>query len=211
VADQLSVHRPYAEASQQREADLFGMYIFLVTEIMLFGGLLATAYVIRVMYAQEAVAAAKHLKLWLGGFNTAALLTSSLFVALAVVVARQGERHRTVLRLALAAGLGVLFLFIKCFEYLQEYREGLMPFPRPSSPLAQPGEHLFMNLYLVATSLHALHLALGIGLVLGLVWRIGRGSTPLPQRSITVEVVGLYWHLVDVVWVFIYPVFYLAR
>jgi cytochrome c oxidase subunit 3 len=205
------VHEPYSESSQQREADLFGMYIFLGTEAMLFGGLLAAVYVIRVLYPHEAASAAQHLKLWLGTANTAVLLTSSLFIAIAVAAARAGRRRACALWLALSCGLGILFLGIKAAEYVKEYREGLMPFPGPPSPLAQPAEHLFFNLYLVGTSLHALHLTIGSCVVAVLAWRVALQGTPVPRRALTVEVAGLYWHLVDVVWVFIFPVFYLAR
>ena len=206
-----AVHEPYSEVSQQREANLFGMYIFLGTEAMLFGGFLAATYVVRILHPEEAASAAQHLKLWPGAVNTAVLLTSSLFVAIAVTVARAGRRRAAALCLALTVGLGILFLAIKATEYLQEYREGLMPFSGPASPFERPAEHLFFNLYLVGTCLHALHLTIGIGVIAVLAWRIALGTTPVPRRAITLEVAGLYWHLVDVVWVFIYPVFYLAR
>jgi cytochrome c oxidase subunit III len=211
VTDQLSVHEPYAESAQQRETDLFGMYLFLATEIMLFGGFLAVVYVYRIIHPNETAAAARHLKLWLGGANTAVLLTSSLFVALAVANARAGDRRATSRWLVGAVALGVGFLAIKSYEYWDEYREGLMPRLGPPSPLADGPGRLFIDLYFVGTSLHAIHLMIGIGLVLGLAWRVARRRTRLPERAVTVEAVGLYWHLVDVVWVFIYPVLYLAR
>ena len=100
---------------------------------------------------------------------------------------------------------------IKGLEYHQEYTEGLMPLVGPASPLAAPAARLFIHLYFVATGVHALHLAVGLALILGLAWRIARGAAPVPERAIAVEMVGLYWHLVDVIWVFIYPVLYLAR
>jgi cytochrome c oxidase subunit 3 len=211
VSDLPAVHRPYAEAQQQHEADLFGMYIFLVTEVMLFGGFLVAVYVVRVIHPQEASSAAQHLKLWLGTINTAVLLTSSLFMALAVQAARRGDRSRAVLWLCITAGLGILFLGIKGFEYYEEYREHLMPFSGTPSPFSGPGEQLFFNFYLAGTGLHALHLTIGITLVAALVLRIVRTRPYLPERAVTVEAFGLYWHLVDVVWVFVYPVFYLAR
>jgi cytochrome c oxidase subunit 3 len=187
------------------------MYIFLGTEAMLFGGFLAAAYVVRILHPEEVASAAQHLKLWLGTANTAVLLTSSLFVAIAVTVAKAGRRRGAALCLALTVGLGILFLAIKATEYLLEYQEGLMPFSGSASPFERPAEHLFFNLYLVGTTLHALHLAIGICIMAVLAWRIALGATPVPRRVITVEVAGLYWHLVDVVWVFVYPVFYLAR
>lgn len=211
MSDRAAVRFPYAEATQQHEADLLGMYIFLVTEIMLFGGFLTAVYVVRVLHPQEASSTARHLSLWLGSVNTAVLLTSSLSMALAVQLSREGEQHRAVIRLCLTAALGLVFMIIKSFEYYEEYREGLMPFSGGLKPLSKPGEQLFFNFYLVGTSLHALHLTIGIVLVSGLAWRVMRAETSLPRRAVTVELVGLYWHLVDVVWVFIYPIFYLAR
>jgi cytochrome c oxidase subunit 3 len=113
--------------------------------------------------------------------------------------------------LCITAGFGILFLCIKAYEYYEEYRDHLMPFSGSPSPFSRPGEQLFFNFYLAGTSLHALHLTIGIALVAGLVLRIAWVRPYLPERAVTVEVMGLYWHLVDVVWVFIYPVFYLAR
>lgn len=211
MSDQPAVHSPYAETAQQHEADRLGMYIFLVTEIMLFGGFLAAVYVVRVLYPQEASTAAQHLNLWLGTINTAVLLTSSLSMALAVQLSREGNRRAAVVGLCLTATLGVLFLTIKGGEYYQEYRERLMPLSDGMKPLSKPGEQLFFNFYLIGTSLHGLHLTVGIALVCWLAWRVARSGTHLPRQAIKVEFVGLYWHLVDVVWVFIYPIFYLAR
>ncbi|WP_210204599.1 cytochrome c oxidase subunit 3 [Microvirga sp. 17 mud 1-3] len=211
MSDQPAAHSPYAEPAQQREADLLGMYIFLVTEIMLFGGFLTAVYVVRVLHPEEASSAAKHLNLWLGSLNTAVLLTSSLAMALAVQLSREGKFRATSAWLCLTVALGLVFLAIKSVEYYQEYAEGLMPLSDGMRPLSKPGEQLFFNFYLVGTGLHALHLTIGIILVSGLAWRVARSETPLPRRAVTVEIVGLYWHLVDVVWVFIYPIFYLAR
>jgi len=211
VSDRPAVHSPYAEAAQQRDADLLGMYVFLVTEVMLFGGFLSAVSMVRVLHPQEASSAAQHLNLWLGSMNTAVLLTSSLAMALSVQVSREGKRRPTIIGLCLTAALGLVFLVIKGVEYYQEYREGLMPLSDGIKPLSKPGEQLFFNFYLVGTGLHALHLTIGIVLVAGLVWGVFRSRVQLPHRAVTVEIVGLYWHLVDVVWVFIYPIFYLAR
>lgn len=211
MSDQPAVHSPYMEAAQQREADRLGMYIFLVTEMMLFGGLLAAVYVVRVLHPQEASSVARHLSLSLGSINTAVILTSSLAMALAVQLSREGRQRAAVVGLCLTAALGSIFMAIKGIEYYQEYREGLMPLSGGLKPLSKPGEQLFFNFYLVGTGLHALHLTIGLALVAGLAWRVARSETPLPHRAVTVELTGLYWHLIDVVWVFIYPIFYLAR
>jgi cytochrome c oxidase subunit 3 len=211
VAEHLTVHEQFREPAQQRGADFLGMYLFLATEMMLFGGFFAAVYVYRVLHPEAVQAAAQHLKIWLGGLNTAVLLTSSLCVALAVAAARTGASRAALRRLLLTAGLGVVFVAVKGFEYYLEYAEGLMPRVGPPSPLEDPASRLFINLYFVGTGIHAVHLTVGILLVLGLSLRIARGWTRLPERTVTVEMVGLYWHLVDVIWVFIYPALYLAR
>ena len=205
------VSEPFHRSAQQRSAAYWGMYLFLATEVMLFGGLFAALFVLRLEHPHAVSEAAGHLKMWLGGANTAVLLTSSLFMAIAVHAAREGAARRAAAWLAGTAGLGAVFLGVKAYEYWSEYREGLMPHTELTRSLKDPAEWLFFNLYYVSTSLHAIHLLSGISLVLGLVLMLARGRTRVPERAVTVEMVGLYWHLVDVVWVFLYPVLYLAR
>lgn len=211
MSGELPVSEPFHRPAQQRRADFMGMYLFLATEIMLFGGLLGALFVIRLEHPEAVREASGHLKLWLGGANTAILLTSSLFMALAVLEARAGDARRTVRWLLLTAALGVVFLGVKGYEYFIEHREGLMPHFGPARELGDRSEWLFLNLYYIATSLHAFHLLSGIVVVTGLALRLARGWTPVPRRAVAVEMVGLYWHLVDVVWVFLYPLLYLAR
>ena len=205
------VAEPFHEPAQQRGAGYLGMYLFLATEIMLFGAIFAVLFVLRLEHPHAVKEAASHLKMWIGAGNTAALLTSSLCMAIAVHSARDGAARRTAAWLSATASLGAVFLGVKAYEYWTEYHEGLMPHTEPARALKDPAEWLFFNLYYVATSLHAVHLASGMAMVLGLALMLARGRTRLPQRAVTVELVGLYWHLVDVVWVFLYPVLYLAR
>jgi cytochrome c oxidase subunit 3 len=195
----------FATAAQQRESATLGMWLFLATELMLFGGLFLGLAVYRVAYPEAARTASDHLHLWIGGANTAVLLTSSLTMVLAVVAARAGARNPTALLLVATAALGLLFLALKGYEYHIEYREGLMPGVGPTFPLADRNE-LFFNLYFAATGLHALHLTIGILLVSAFAWRIGVRALPPPTW---IEGLGMYWHFVDVVWVFLYPVLYL--
>lgn len=211
MTDRVQVHDPYQAAGQQHEADMMGMYLFLATELMLFGGLCIVIVIYRFMHPEEVVAASARLHLWIGAINTVVLLTSSLAVAAAVQAAEQARAGKSASWLVVAAGLGLCFLGLKAYEYHEEYKEGLLPVVSDPARFAGPVEHLFMNLYLFATSLHAVHLTIGIALVLGLAWRVWRGGVPLPRQAVTVEVSGLYWHLVDIVWVFLYPILYLAR
>ncbi len=207
----VEVHEPFRAGDQQRQADLFGTYVFLATELMLFGGLFAALFAIRTLHPEAFVAASKRLHLFIGAANTAVLLTSSLAVALAVRAARSGDGRRTARLAAGAALLGLAFLGLKGLEYGLEYRDRMLPVLVDRPRFADPAEHLFMNLYMVATGLHAIHLTIGIVLMGGLALRIRRRALALPGRAVVVETLGLYWHLVDVVWVFLYPALYLAR
>ncbi|TWB12428.1 cytochrome c oxidase subunit 3 [Nitrospirillum amazonense] len=197
--------------ARQRETTLMGMYLFLGSEIMLFGGLFAVALALRLMHPQEIVAASKHLHYGIGAANTVVLLTSSLAVALAVAAAEAGKIKGTVVGLQAGAGLGIGFLALKAVEYVSEYHERLLPALAPPEAFANPAAHLFMDLYLIATSLHAVHVTIGVGLLAGLALRVHHRSLALPRQATGVEVVGLYWHLVDVIWIFLYPVLYLVR
>jgi cytochrome c oxidase subunit 3 len=205
------VREPFSTAAQQREADMLGMYLFLASEVLLFGGLFAGALTYRILYPEAVVAASARLHVWIGAANTALLLTSSLLVALAVQAADCGLRRPAAALLSGAAGLGFGFLVLKAVEYTKEIHQGLLPGFGGRFDFSSPVEQLFMNLYLVGTGLHAAHMTVGIAILAGLAWRIGRRSLPLPERAVTVAVCGLYWHLVDIVWVFLYPVLYLAR
>ena len=198
------VDRPYATRPQQREAAMLGMFIFLATEIMLFGGLFAVALGLRLGHPQEYVAASRQLHVWIGAANTAVLLTSSAAVALGVHIARAGRTRATAPLFAGAALLGLGFLGIKAYEYAIEYGEGLL--------LGGTGvQRLFMDLYLVSTGLHALHVTAGVLLLAGVAGIVERRRLRLPRRAVVVENAGLFWHLVDAIWVFLYPVLYLAR
>jgi cytochrome c oxidase subunit 3 len=191
------VDQPYSTATQQREAAVMGMYVFLGTEIMLFGGLFAVSLGLRLCHPREFVEASRHLHLWIGAANTAVLLTSSAAVALAVQAARAQQARAIRWLLLLAALLGAAFLAIKAYEYATEYREGLL--------LGGAGvQRLFMDLYLVSTGLHAVHVTAGIVLLTTV-------AMAAPRRAVVVENAGLFWHLVDAIWVFLYPVLYLAR
>ncbi|HEY1384746.1 MAG TPA: cytochrome c oxidase subunit 3 [Dongiaceae bacterium] len=210
MTEQIELHEPFVEAEQQRQSDLLGMFVFLGTEVMLFGGLFAVAFALRIQHAHEYAESSRHLHVWIGAINTAILLTSSLLVALAVSEAHRAMHRRAALLLAGAAALGIAFLGMKAVEYGKEYAEGVLP-AVGSLHFADRFEHLFMNLYFISTALHALHVTVGILLLAVIGVRLWRGGLPLPGRVMPVELTGLYWHLVDVIWIFLYPVLYLAR
>ena len=208
--DPLIVVEPFQEATQQREAARLGMWVFLATEVLLFGGLFMSILVYRVSYGPALQIATEHLDPWLGGFNTALLLTSSLTMSLSVLAAREGKPRATCSWLWLTVTLGIAFLGVKAYEYHEEYLEGLMPGIGPDFPLPKPAEQLFFNVYYASTGLHAFHLACGVVSVSIFAFLVARQrSLRLPERAIRVELLGMYWHLVDMVWVFLFTALYL--
>lgn len=205
MPEQRALHEPFHEAARQREGDRLGMIIFLASEAMLFGGLFAAAMALRLLHPADYVAASGHLKLWLGTANTAVLLTSSLMAAIAVEVARGGKPRLCRQALAAAILLALLFLCIKGYEYLGEYREGLMP-GVAGAHFDTRVQQLFMNFYFISTGLHAAHVIGGIGLLgIAALSRAARED----RDAVLVGNVALYWHLVDVIWLFLYPTLYL--
>jgi cytochrome c oxidase subunit 3 len=201
-------HEPFPDIARQREADRLGMAVFLASEAMLFGAVIMGLLALRTWEASAFAATSERLLLWAGAANTAILLTSSLFVAIGVE-ARAVSRHGLAAApFAAAALLGLAFLGIKGFEYCAEYGEGLMPGAGSKQDFGSAGARMFMDGYFVATGLHAVHVAVGVALLGGSSWRL-RADRP-PSRVAT-ENVGLYWHLVDIVWVFLFPILYLSR
>ena len=200
------LHEPFDGLERQREADRFGMFVFLASEVMLFGGIFAAAIGLRLAHRAEYIASSRELHLWLGTANTAVLLTSSLLVALAVEAAKGGRQRASFWRLLAAASLGLVFAVIKGTEYWLEWRDGLMPGVSDSGIEGGP-QRLFLDLYFVSTGLHALHLVIGSGLLLVLASRAFKSRL---SAALAINV-GLYWHLVDIVWIFLFPTLYLAR
>lgn len=203
--------KPFPDADRRRGADTFGMFVFLTSEVMLFGGLFAMMAFDRIRHPAAAAEASQHLSLWIGTANTGILLTSSLFVALAGLAAREGRRRGAAWGLLGAAGLGLLFLVLKGTEYRVDYLDGVLPIVSPRSPVNAGPAQLFIGLYYVATVLHAVHVTVGVTLLTGVGVGVARGKLPMPARAETVHLAGLYWHLVDVIWVFLFPLLYLAR
>jgi cytochrome c oxidase subunit 3 len=200
---------PFKDRRQQRAAVSLGMWIFLTTETLFFG-VLFYAYTIARLQAPDAFAeASRHTNLVLGTANTAILLTSSLFMALAVRNATLGARKGTVAFLLATAALGLVFTGIKLAEYALDYREQLVPLANFAfDPRYARGALVFFGLYFVTTGLHLVHLGIGIALVAFLAWHVLRSSARDAARPI--ETTGLYWHFVDIVWIFLYPCLYLV-
>jgi cytochrome c oxidase subunit 3 len=184
------------------------MLIFLSTEVLIFGGLFAALFVLRAEHAADYVKSSKAMHLWLGGINTAVLLTSSALVALMVEAVRAGMARAAKWLLVAAIALGLTFLAIKFTEYALEYRDGVVPLLSDRNIASGP-QRLFMDLYFAATGLHALHVLGGLTLLGALIWPFGRARRD--TSAVFAGNAALYWHLVDVIWVFLYPTLYLAR
>lgn len=185
------------------------MWVFLATEIMFFGGLFAAYTVYRVMHPAAFEAASHHLDITLGALNTAVLLTSSLTMALAVHCAQIGKRRNTVAFLMITMFLGAAFLGIKGTEYYQKYLDHLVPGPSFSFPGPHPREaEMFFYLYFAMTGLHAIHMIAGLGVMSVMVIQTARGRFT-PAYYTPLEIAGLYWHFVDIIWIFLFPLLYL--
>lgn len=214
MAERAAAHH-FETADQQRHAVTLGMWVFLLTEIMLFGGLFTGYAFYRTLYPETFAEASHHLHFWLGTLNTVVLITSSLTMVLAVrsVETSDGRsRNRKVaFFLALTLLLGFAFLAIKAREYSLEIEEGFLP----TGGFRWPGEHegraaLFFGFYWVMTGLHAFHMIVGISLVAVVASLTWTGRLPEPVEN-KIEITGLYWHLIDVIWIFIYPLLYLIE
>ena len=212
------VAEQFDDLRQQQEADVLGMWAFLATELLIFGGLFTGYFAYRCWYPRAFEAGSSRLNVLIGGTNTIILLTSSLTMALAVYAARRGWRNLLTASLGLTALLGAAFLGVKAYEYYEDYREFLVPGTshfRPeewatTEPPADPRHvKLFLMFYYVMTGLHAVHLLIGIGLIGWLLLGSLRGKY-LREHYATVDVIGLYWHFVDVVWIFLLPLLYLS-
>jgi cytochrome c oxidase subunit 3 len=204
-----SLAHHFDSLEQQRDATTLGMWVFLTTEVLFFGGLFMVYAVYRSWYPEAFAAASHSLDVVLGTVNTAVLITSSLTMALAVHAAQTGRRGLLMAFLALTMILGATFLGIKSVEYYHKFAEHHVPgpgfqFEKEYFRHAQ----LFFSLYFVMTGLHALHMIIGVGIMLWMFWWSWRG-TITAEYSSPIEISGLYWHFVDIVWIFLFPLLYL--
>jgi cytochrome c oxidase subunit 3 len=194
---------------QQLEASTLGMWLFLVTEVMFFGGMFLAYLVYRVLYPEAWVLGSNHLNVVMGALNTAVLICSSLTMALAVRAAQTSSRKGQIVNLILTIVFGSIFLIVKYFEYAEKFEHHLVPGRHFDMTLPQAAQQqLFFSIYFMMTGIHAIHMVVGIGLmlvILAMAWR-GRFSA---DYYTPVEMSGLYWHFVDIVWIFLFPLLYL--
>jgi cytochrome c oxidase subunit III len=199
----------FDDVEQQHQASWLGMWVFLSTEVMFFGGMFAGYFVYRHWYMQAFASASNHLDLWLGAINTAVLICSSFTMALAVYSAETSRQKPLITFLVLTIILGLAFLGIKFYEYHTKFEEHLVPGRsfRFDASLARPAE-IFFSFYFAMTGMHAVHMIIGIGLLTALIVQARRGRFSAFYHT-PVELTGLYWHFVDIVWIFLFPLLYL--
>lgn len=212
-------HPPYLahhfkSMGQQTSSGKLGMWIFMGQEILFFSGLFCAYGYLRFMYPETVLQAQQYMDWRLGGINSIILLISSLTMSLCVRSARLNNRANSIKFLLLTMLCGVAFLVIKGYEWGSHFHEGLFPgrFYNPEAGVAISSHtaHVFFGLYYTITGMHGLHIVVGLGLMVWLLIRSVRGEFN-SENYISLENVSLFWHLVDLVWIFLYPLLYLAK
>ncbi|HEX3438616.1 MAG TPA: cytochrome c oxidase subunit 3 family protein [Pseudacidobacterium sp.] len=213
----------FETVEQQREASSFGMWLFLLTEIMFFGGLFTAYLIYRNWYYPAFVAGSHQLSIFLGTFNTAVLICSSFTMAMGVYSAEMKRRKALVGWLLATIVLGCVFLGVKAIEYHEKWEKQHVPglnfsaegFTHPTDPEEKPlpadmaaKTQVYFSLYFAMTGMHALHMIVGVSILLVLVVRAWAGAYTQGHMT-TIENFGLYWHFVDIVWIFLFPLLYL--
>ena len=195
----------------QKEASLLGMWLFLVTEILFFGGALTAYLIYRSWYPDAFAMASSEIAILPGAINTAVLILSSLTMALAVHAAQTNERGKIMFFIVITMILGAAFLGIKAYEYHEKYLEHHIPgFGLPfvfEEPYTRPAQ-IFFSIYFVLTGLHAVHMVIGLGIMTWMfIWT--KNGLISADYYAPIEIAGLYWHFVDIVWIFLFPLLYL--
>lgn len=201
----------YEDLAHQNRTGRFGLWVFIGSETLFFGALFSLYFGYRSMYPKDFLAASQYSNLTLGSINTYVLLTSSLCVALAIDSVKKSKPKRAMLLLVMTAILAIAFLALKFTEYMEHGESGILPgylydFPE----LPGVGALLFFTLYYGMTGLHAVHVIVGLGLFAWGFYRLARGRYT-PDAYLGLDLVGLYWHFVDIIWLFLWPMFYLLH
>ena len=204
----IAVLEQFASEDQQRRAGILGMWAWLLTELLLFAGLFLIAIVLRVQYPASVQAAVSHLKFWSGATNTAILIVSSLTMSAAIELSRLGHQRLMVRAMLATAALGSLFILLKAYEYYADFVEHMTPFlNRPFALAGDRPSTLFVNVYWVTTGLHAFHLVTGVTILVVLALQ-ARAPGYLARHQNRIEVYGLYWHFIDLIWIIVFPTLY---
>ena len=200
----------FANDEQQKDASTIGMWVFLVTEIMFFGGLFLAYFAYRQAYPVAFASASNKTNLWLGAANTTVLICSSLTMALGVHYAAKGKQKLLILFLILTLMLGGIFLGVKAYEYHDKWVKHEVPGAHFDCEGCEDAGHapLFFSLYFGMTGLHATHMLVGFVILVILIVQSGQGKYTAKWHT-PIEMFGLYWHFVDLVWIFLFPLLYL--
>ncbi|HEX3747358.1 MAG TPA: cytochrome c oxidase subunit 3 family protein [Bryobacteraceae bacterium] len=211
----LALREQFDTAAQQKDASTFGMWIFLITEVMFFGGLFLAYTVYRHLYPDVFDVASSSLNVYIGAANTVVLLCSSLTMVLAVRASQLGQKQMIVLFLVLTLMLGFVFLGVKGYEWTVKFQEHHVPGMgfhleglTPDNAVTQGHAQLFFSLYFAMTGLHAFHMVIGAGLLMYLIFEARKGRYSAEYNT-PVDLIGLYWHFVDIIWIFLFPLLYL--
>lgn len=199
----------FVSSEQQFETSKLGMWIFLITEILFFGGLFLAYIVYRAWYPDLYVMASTQLDTTFGAINTAVLILSSLTMALSIWAAQQNKQKLIIWNLLATIALASVFMIIKYFEYTHKFELGIFPGEYYTfTGIDHPKAHIFFSIYYMMTGLHGIHVIIGIGLITWLVIKTQKGAFS-PEYYTPIEIIGLYWHLVDIIWIFLFPLLYL--
>jgi cytochrome c oxidase subunit III len=209
LSPEFHVAHHFDKADTQFDAGRMGVWIFLVTEVLFFGGLFCAFAIFRSKYFPSFVEANHHLDKVMGGINTVVLICSSFTMALGVRSAQKNEKTKTTILLAITLACAAAFLFIKYFEYSHKFHDGLLPGRYFTAAGFEHGHAgLFFAIYFMMTGIHGLHVVIGMGLILWILLRNHKNEFSSRYYA-PVENVGLYWHLVDLVWIYLFPLLYL--
>lgn len=204
-----NVQHHFVDAGQQFDSAKLGMWVFLVTEILFFGGLFAAYIIFRVMYHDMFVEASVELDTLMGGINTAVLICSSLSFALAIHFIQLNQQKKTIIALVITLLLAATFMVIKYFEWTHKFHLGIYPGKFYNfDGIDDPHVAIFFSLYYLMTGLHGLHVLIGMGIIIWLIVKTAKGRFN-DEYFNPIEIAGLYWHLVDIIWIFLFPLFYL--
>jgi cytochrome c oxidase subunit 3 len=206
--ESLALREQFGTPRQQRDTATLGMWVFLATEVLFFGALFASYAVYRMYYTDAFLEGSREMTLVIGSVNTAVLLTSSLTMSLAIRAISDGRQLRCYLLLILTAVIGLGFIALKFTEYFIHYQEHKVPgiWFESSSPNAAH-EELFFIFYFALTGMHVIHMSVGIGAVAVIAIRTSLGRFNAGYHT-PVDILGLYWHFVDIIWTFIFAIFY---
>ncbi|MDH3889759.1 MAG: cytochrome c oxidase subunit 3 family protein [candidate division Zixibacteria bacterium] len=199
----------FADVEQQRESAKLGMWIFLLTEVLLFGGLFVAYSIYRAWNPDIFHNAHVHLDVTLGALNTVVLIISSVTMALAIRSMQLDLKRATLINLGITLALALVFLIVKYFEYSHKIHLGQLPGKFYSfEGVAGSNPHIFFSIYFLMTGLHGIHILGGMATIGWIMWRTTRDHFS-PEYYTPIEMTGLYWHLVDLIWIFLFPLFYL--